>query len=157
MNAFSMVLAVKNCLDQLNVNYDYDDDHNVITLMSKVESKINNVRYFIPFGQEDYIVYVTCPMNADEESRGELLRYFAMINYDLISGGFEMDVNDGEIRYKYYVDCRDLDELPQIIVARSLIIPVNMYEQFGDGIAALLMGFSDADTEYKKARQKGSR
>ena len=154
MTTYTMVQAVKRCLDQLNVRYNYDSAHEVIELGSKVDCKLKNVRYFIQFNEDDYLVYAISPMNADEECRNEVLRYLSMANYGLFNGCFEMDLRDGEIRYKSYVDCRDMNSIPDIIVARSIIIPVNMFERFGDGIAALLMGFSDAEAEYKKAQEK---
>lgn len=154
MNTNAIAQAICYSLGQLNVRYDYNQEKQVIILGTKVECKLKNLQYFIQINDEDFIVYALCPMNADEESKNEILRYLAMANYGLFNGNFEMDVRDGEIRYKCYVDCREMNSIPDIVVARAIILPVTMFERFGDGLAALLMGFSDADTEYRKAQMK---
>ena len=105
----------------------------------------------IRFRKTDYNVYMISPVSADAENLGEVLRFAAMANYGLASGNFEVDVEDGEIRYKSYVDCDGLEKLPKELFDDGINACWAMMDRYGNGFAALAMGFSDADTEIKKA------
>ena len=35
-----------------------------------------------------------------------MMKYLTLANYGVVNGNFEMDLSDGEIRYKSYVDAR---------------------------------------------------
>ncbi len=77
-----------------------------------------------------------------------------MANYGLVNGNFELDLRDGEIRYKTYVNCDGLESLSEAVIQDSIYVGCVMMDRYGDGIAALAMGFSDADTEIKKAEHR---
>ncbi len=107
---------------------------------------------FIPIREDcSYIVNIVSPINGDPKDIGEMLKYLTMANYGLTNGNFELDMRDGEIRYKTYVNCKDLESLPAQIIKDSILFGWVMVERYGNGIAALAMGFSDAETEIKKA------
>ena len=112
---------------------------------------MKSARMIIRFRKTDYNVYMIAPISADPENLGEVLRFTAQANYGLASGNFEVDVDDGEIRYKSYVDCDGLETLPKVLFEDGISACWAMMERYGNGFAALAMGFSDADTEIKKA------
>ena len=153
MTTQDMIQSVNRYLDNSGIRYEYDAANDTVRFGTKVDCRLSSVRYRIGFGDEDYTVYVTCQMNAAESARDEIAKYLTMANYGLRSGNFEMDYRDGEIRYKVYVDCHDLDWLPDKIIGRSIFVPLGMVERYGDGIAALLMGFSSAEDEIRKAEK----
>lgn len=49
------------------------------------------------------------------------------------------------------MNCRELESLPDRIIKDSILVGWYMMERYGDGIAAISMGFSDAEAEIKKA------
>ncbi len=153
MTTQDMIQAMNSFLDDAEIRYEYDAANDTIRFGTKIDGKLSSVRYRIHFNEEDYVVCVFCPMNASEGVRTEMARYLTMANYGLRSGNFEMDFRDGEIRYKVYVDCHGLYDLPEAIVSRSIFVPLHMMERYGDGIAALLMGFSTAEAEIEKAEK----
>ena len=53
---------------------------------------------------ERVLVYSILPSNASEAQRPDLALMLTEINYGLIVGNFEMDLDDGEIRYKTSLD-----------------------------------------------------
>ena len=63
---------------------------------------------------------------------------------------FNLDVRDGEIRYKTFVNCDGLESLSSVVIADSVYACCAMMDRYGDGIAALALGFSDADTEIEE-------
>ena len=70
-------------------------------------------------------------------------------NYGLRNGNFELDVRDGEIRYKIYVDCDN--QLPSREVVRSsIIIPSVMFERYSQGLLDVMFRGSSAEEAISK-------
>ena len=151
METEAMIDAVRDFLDADDWHYEFDAEHNVIRAGVVLKCKMKHANMVIRFCQTDYNVYMIAPISADPENLGEVLRYTALANYGLASGNFEVDVEDGEIRYKSYVDCDGLETLPEELFDDGINACWAMMDRYGDGFAALAMGFSDADTEIKKA------
>ena len=151
MEKEAIIDAVRDFLDADDWHYEYDAEHSVIRAGVTLKCKLKSARMFIRFRDTDYNVYMVAPISADPAKLGEVLRFTAQANYGLASGNFEVDVDDGEIRYKSYVDCDGLETLPKEFFDDGINACWSMMERYGNGFAALAMGFSDADTEIKKA------
>lgn len=55
------------------------------------------------------------------------------------NGCFELDFEDGEIRFRTFVDCDG--QLPaESVIRNSVYTAVTMMRRYGDGIAAVLFG-----------------
>jgi hypothetical protein len=52
------------------------------------------------------------------------------------------------------VNCDGLQSLSPAVIQDSIYVGCLMMDRYGDGIAALALGFSDADTEIKKAEHR---
>ena len=143
--------AVRDYLDADDWHYEYVAEHAFIRAGVTLKCKLKSARLIIQFRKTDYNVYMISPVSADTQNLGEVLRFAALANYGLANGNFEVDVEDGEIRYKSYVNCEGYDTLPKDIIEDSINVCWAMMERYGNGFAALAMGFSDADTEIKKA------
>ncbi len=156
MDQEQIVDALRDWLDSDDWHYEYDAEHHLIRAGITLDCKLRNARIFIPIREDgSYIVNIYSPVNGDPAHIDELVKYIAMANYGLANGNFDIDVSDGEVRYKIYVNCKDLEKLPAQIIKDSIYAGWCMMDRYGNGIAALAMGFSDAETEIKKA--EGSR
>lgn len=51
-----------------------------------------------------FCFYSVCPINIPEEFRQSAAEYIARANYGLRIGNFELDFNDGEVRFKTSID-----------------------------------------------------
>ena len=151
MDREQIVDAVRDWLDGDDWHYDYAAEKHIITMGISLKSRIKSGKFLIDFKDTGYVVYLYSPVNGDKENNTEIIKYLTMANYGLINGNFEFDVHDGEIRYKSYVNCDGLESLSKDIIQTSIYVGCAMMDRYGDGIAALALGFSDADTEIKKA------
>ena len=52
-------------------------------------------------------VHSICPRTAPEATRAAVAEFLTRVNYGLIIGNFEMDLEDGEVRYKTSIDVED--------------------------------------------------
>lgn len=147
----NLIEAVRDFLDSDDWHYEFNAEDEVIKCGIKVKCKLKNVRLLITFNDKGYTVLAIPPISAEGDTMNDVMRYITMANYGLRNGNFELDVSDGEIRYKLYTNCADLEELPRQMIQDSIYIPWIMIERYGNGLAALAMGFSTPEDEIKKA------
>jgi len=145
-----LIDLVRDYLDEEGYHYEYHADKGFLELGFNLKSKLKEVRMIVDFKKHGFIVLALAPLNADKDNLGEILKYIAMANYGLVNGNFELDVRDGEIRYKVWTGTEGLATLPKPIIEDAINIPCAMMDRYGNGIAALALGFSDADAEIKK-------
>ena len=156
MEQEQIVDAVRDWLDGDDWHYEYDAEKHLIKMGITLKSKIKSGRIYVDIKKDCYLVYLYAPISGDKDNIGELTKYLTMANYGLLNGNFELDVRDGEIRYKTYVNCDGLESLSPSVIEDSIYVGCVMMDRYGDGIAALALGFSDADTEIKKAEKQDS-
>jgi hypothetical protein len=74
--------------------------------------------------QEQFIFYSVCPVHAPEEARMAAAEYLTRANYGLYIGNFELDLGDGEVRYKTSIDVEGssltLTQVKQLVYANVL-------------------------------------
>lgn len=151
MTKEEMIDAVRDYFDDEGYHYQYNAEGGYIRSGFSVRGKLRKVDLYCDFKDHGYLVYAISQINGDKDNLDELIRYLTMANYSLVAGNFEVDVTDGEIRFKFWVPTEGLSELSKEIIDDSIMVPCSMMGKYGDGIAALALGFSDAQTEIKKA------
>lgn len=142
--------AVRDYLDEHDIHYEYHAENHNLAMGFSLDCKLRNLRMWWDFLDNGYLLYGISPINASTDNLHEVLKYAAMISYGLIPGNIEVDVRDGEIRSKTWVPLGDVEKLSEDTIQSSLGFTFSIFERFGNGFAALALGFSDAETEYKK-------
>jgi hypothetical protein len=90
------------------------------------------------------VFYAVAANRIPEERRGEAALFMARANYGLRIGNFELDVNDGEIRYKSSLDFEGAELTPSLI--RNAIYPaVRTLDRYMPGILAVAFGGKSAE------------
>lgn len=89
------------------------------------------------------LLYSICPQRAPEQRRGEVADFITRANYGLAAGNFELDFNDGEIRYKSVLhtqgDGLDAQALKRVVRANGIAMETYLPE-----ITAVIAGTSPA-------------
>lgn len=145
-----LIDAVRDYLDKNDWNYEFESAKNIIRCGVNLECKLQSVKVYVLFNENGFTVVVCPAMRAEESSRNAVMEFITRANYGVRNGNFEMDIRDGEVRYKIYINAKGMDSMPEEIVEDSIMIPVMMFEKYGNGLAAVMLGFSDAETEIKK-------
>ena len=87
--------------------------------------------------QQQFIFYSVCPVSAPVEKRTPLAEFVTRANYGLIIGNFELDFEDGEIRYKTSLDAEGLTLNPAVF--KNLVYAnLTMMDQYLPGIMSIL-------------------
>ena len=87
--------------------------------------------------QQQFIFYSVCPVNTPVDKRAAMAEFITRANYGLIIGNFELDFEDGEIRYKTSLDAEDL-ALNATAFKNLVYANVSMMDQYLPGIMSIL-------------------
>ena len=112
----------------------------VFTLRMKLRCRMQSAQMIVLVREENYSTITTLPLTADTDHRLAMAEYLTRINWNMRNGNFELNMDDGEIRYKTYVHVGQ--EKPDIAAARlATMLPFLMIDRYGDGIIDVLFGF----------------
>lgn len=140
--------AIEQYLKNDEWNYTFDEERELIRCGINLRNRLKECRIIADIDETKYLTLALINLNCDEEHRDELAKLLTLINYGLIIGNFEMDYDDGEIRYKVATNCKDC--IPsQAVIEDSMMIPAVMFEQFGDAILDVMFGVKSAEEAYK--------
>ncbi|HEY9892652.1 MAG TPA: YbjN domain-containing protein [Candidatus Sericytochromatia bacterium] len=89
--------------------------------------------------QEQFVFYSVCPVNAPDSKRLAVAEFLTRANSGMIIGNFEMDFEDGEIRYKTSIDVED-DSLSCALIKRLVYANVMMMDAYLPGIMSVIYG-----------------
>lgn len=148
-------LAIKEAIEQYlkndEWNYEFDEEREFIRCGINLRNRLKECRIIVDIDETKYLSLALINLNCDEEHRAELSKFLTMVNYGLLIGNFEMDFNDGEVRYKIATNCKDC--IPsQAVIEDSLMIPAVMFEQFGDAILDVMFGVKSAEEAYESTQ-----
>lgn len=140
-------------LDSDDWKYRVDTEKEVIKMGLNLGNKMKSVDIMVDLRDDKYLLYFTCPLRTDESERAEMRTLLNRINYGIMFGNFEMDDRDGEIQFRYAVDCDNC--LPsQEVIRHSFYRAASTLEKYGDAIIMVLMGMSNGLDAYEKAQKK---
>ena len=81
----------------------------------------------------------TINIGADDSCMSEVGEFLHRANYGLLIGNFEMDYNDGEVRFTICVSTEDT--FPGFEMVRDLVgLPPAMFRRYGNGLLSVIMG-----------------
>ncbi|MBP0018074.1 MAG: YbjN domain-containing protein [Cyanobacteria bacterium SBLK] len=89
--------------------------------------------------EKQMLFYSICPQTAPEDKRQAIAEFIARANYGTVMGNFELDFEDGEIRYKTSIDVEG-DRLTPALVERVVYPNVMMMDEYLPGILAVING-----------------
>ena len=131
--------AIEQYLKNDEWNYTFDEEREVIRCGINLRNRLKECRIIVDIDETKYLSLGLISLNCDEEHRVELSKFLTMVNYGLLLGNFEMDFNDGEVRYKIAT---------QAVIEDSMMIPAIMFEQFGDAMIDVMFGYKTAEEAY---------
>ena len=85
------------------------------------------------------LFYSYCPVKAPEDKRPILADFLTRANYGLYIGNFEMDYNDGEVRFKTSLDVEG-DELSDALMKRIVYDNVGVMDKYLPGVMSVIYG-----------------
>ena len=112
----------------------------VFTIRMKLRCRLQSAQMVVLVREDNYSTITTLPLTADKDHRLAMAEYLTRANWNMRNGNFELNMEDGEIRYKSYVHVGQ--EKPDIGAARlATMLPFLMIDRYGDGLIDVLFGF----------------
>lgn len=134
--------AIKDFLESDDWHFNFDEENGMFTFNLSISGKCKMLNYYIRVSTDGYVVYVVSPIGADSEDKkimSEMSDFICRANYGLRRGNFELDMEDGEIRYKIFVDCDGEDYVPAYeIIKNSIHCPASMFQKYSEGMMSVL-------------------
>ena len=154
-NSEELTEMIRDFLIEDDWHFTFDEENACFTFNISIDGKLQHLRYVIYVKDDCYTVYAVSPLNADSEDpaiMSKMADFICRANYGLRNGNFELDMRDGELRYKIFVDCDGL--LPNTDILRnSIIIPSVMFERYSAGIIDVMFKDSSAEDAIAKCEE----
>lgn len=103
---------------------------------------------------EQAIFYSVVLETTPEEHRAEVMRFVTLANYGMQVGNFELDLEDGEVRFKTSVDVEGL-ELTEGLLRNMVELNILMMGLYYDGLLAVMRGGMSADEAIAEIEDDG--
>lgn len=150
MTQADIFASVRGWLESEGWTFDFSEEKCLLRTKVALNNAMTSAQLIVDVKDDFYLVYVISPVKGVEENLGELMKFLSMANFGLTNGNFELDVSDGEFRYKTFVNCDGIDKLPATVIQDSLCMGCAMMDRYGDSLVALSMGQSTAQVEISK-------
>jgi len=110
-------------------------------LQANFAGKNGRLNCFAQTNEEQFIFffYTICPVNITEDRRLMVAEFITRANYGLKVGNFEMDMDDGEARFKTSIDV-EKSELTRMLVSNLVYINVWTMDRYLPGILSVAYG-----------------
>lgn len=134
--------AINNFLTEDDWHFSFDDQRGLFKFGLCLKGRIKKVNYIVDVKEDEYVVYAISPLGADEDDEkmmAAMSEFICRANYGLKNGNFELDMRDGEIRYKSFVDCEGITPTMEM-VRNSIHCPAAMFDRYGAGIVDIIFG-----------------
>ena len=144
--------AISKFLAEDDWRFSFDGQKGRFNFSVSIAAAIKKIIYDILVHEDSFTVYAASPIGPDEKDREQMttaMEFICRANYGLRNGNFELDLNDGEIRYKSFVDCEGA--LPsREIVKNSIYVPAAVFKRYSEGITSILYKNATAKEAIEK-------
>lgn len=147
--------AIKSYLKEDDWHFSFDEETGLFRFGLSLSSKIKKINYIVDVKEDEYIVYAIAPIGADEEDKKMMVtmaEFVCRANYGLKNGNFELDMRDGEVRFKCFVDCEGITPSKDM-VQNSIHCPAAMFKRYGSGIVDIIFGNATAKEAVEKCEK----
>ena len=144
--------AISSFLAEDDWRFSFDEQKGRFSFSVSIASAIKKIFYDVLVHEDSFTVYAISPNGPDEKDREQMravMEFIFRANYGLRNGSFELDMNDGEIRYKSFVDCEGASPSKEI-VKNSIYVPAAMFKRYSEGITAILYKNATAKEAIEK-------
>lgn len=133
--------------------FEADEENNVLTFF--VSGRDGNWMSLARADGENgqFVFYSVIPNRVPPEARGQVMEFITRANYNLLMGNFEMDVEDGEVRFKTGIDISG-DRLTAELVKNVVYFNLIAMDNYLENLMKVMFGGMPARKAYEEAAGK---
>ncbi len=138
-----VIQQIKNFFEENDWKYTFNEEKNIFSTELNMNNVLGILRMYIFLRETSYVVSTVLNSSVEEQYYGQISEYLHRANFGMRNGNFEFDYNDGEVRFKTFVNFEDM-ELSDAVIADSIFVSAAMVDQYGKKLIQLMV--SDAET-----------
>ncbi|MCU0690852.1 MAG: YbjN domain-containing protein [Polyangiaceae bacterium] len=96
---------------------------------------------------ERFVFFVQLNFHVPPEHRTQVAEFITRINYGTVIGNYELDLGDGEVRYRASLDFRG-QELTENLVANAIASAMDATEDYVEALLAVARGEKTASEAF---------
>lgn len=155
---YSMNIANAVCdfLNEDDWHFSFDQERGIFKFGLQLKGKLKKISYIVDIKDDEYLVYAISPLGADEDDSkmmANMAEFICRANYGLKMGNFELDFDDGEVRFKAHVLCKGITPTAEMI-KRSIYCPASMFKRYGSGIVDIIFGVASGKEAVDKCEKR---
>lgn len=134
-------------VEELEYHFDESDTDRISLIFQT--TILSNVSLDITILNSRTVLFLSrMPVNIPEPYRSTVCEFITRINHQVILGGFEMDLDKGDLNYKIVGVLGRESEFDQEAFCRLLYLGNSMLDKYAPGILAILYGGRTATEAY---------
>lgn len=142
---------VQERLSEVGIVYDSKD--NIIYFGMNIGELLGDLKMYMEISDNYILTYAIMNNKCPVDQISKTSEFLHRANYGLIHGNFEIDYNDGEIRYKLVTICQHNTSIPNNLIDKCVLLPCKMFEKYGKGIIKTILNEGDPKELIKEAEQ----
>lgn len=133
-----MLSTIQKFLDSKKWKYKRIEDKNVIHF--GINASNGNIDCVAEVREEhkQFIFLSYCTIKAIDEKLNSINEYLSRVNYNLVIGDFEINFEDGKIRFKSSMFYDDLFPISEKLVEQNIITNLYMVDRYLPGIMSVM-------------------
>lgn len=135
----NVIEKIKSFLEKNEWKYQFDEEDNLFVFGLNMENVLGTLKIYLPIKRDNYTVYIILNSKVEEKYYNLAGEFLHRANYGLKNGNFEMDFRDGEVRYKAFVNLKNID-ISEEIVEESILVGAAMINRYGKGLLKVMLG-----------------
>ncbi|CAB9506505.1 Pfam:DUF1790 [Seminavis robusta] len=149
--------TIKTVMTPLGYQYNSPEEGNDPRLdyIVKTCGVTRQVMLFVNEETNVFQYYMGLPVYVPEDKRNDVAVYLTYVNYDTYMGSFEMNMDDGEIRFKNYYKLAEGDGLSTEMVQEVFDSSEERMETFFPGLMAILYTGKDPQEAFNDCFETG--
>ncbi len=150
-----IIEMVKTFLTEDDWKFTFNEEHGIFQgRIGGLSGKIRTLTFSILIHDESFTIYHSLDIGADENVRDEVLKFLMRANYGLRHGCFEMDLRDGEIRYRHNISLTELRTDTKEAMENATTLGVIMITRYGNGLLDVIFRGKSAEDAITEIEDK---
>lgn len=150
-----IIKLIRETLEELKWKYEYDEEEKIFITGMDID-KLGYCYIIIPVYRDEYVVYTIYEEKIRDQYLNLMAEYLHRVNYGMQNGNFEMDYDDGEVRYKVFTIAKE-GNISEDTIRRNILTGVVMFRKYGDGMLKIMTGEKGEPKEWVEIAEKDIR
>lgn len=148
------VALIKDFFEKDDWKYKFDEENGIFTGGVDIGNKLGSVSFYLLVKNDCVLNATTMKLRVSEAERLAVAEYITRANYVMTLGCFEMDFNDGEVRFRMTRSLNDLRADLNASARLLMLLPCAMFKKYGDGLLEVMFGMKTPEEACKEAEKE---